>query len=189
MYCIVGLGNPGKEYERNRHNIGFQFVDRVASLFGSDTPKLKFHAEYCEGKIGSEKAFFLKPLTYMNRSGISVSEIRNFYKIPLENIIVAHDELDLPLGEVRVKRGGGSAGHNGLKSLDAFLGVDYFRIRFGVGRPSHKGDVSNWVLGNFAEAERNVIEDSVETVVKLLPFLIEEGGEKFKGRLSTALKA
>jgi peptidyl-tRNA hydrolase, PTH1 family len=185
LFCIVGLGNPGKEYQRNRHNIGFDYVDCAVSQYNASSARLKFHSEFYEAEISGRKIFFLKPLTYMNRSGIAVSELKTFYKLPLENILVVHDELDIPLGELRMKRGGGSAGHNGLKSIDAMIGADYFRLRLGIGRPPWKGDVSGWVLGNFTETEKNIITPVTEAAAKLLPVFIEEGAEKYKNRLAT----
>ena len=150
MHLIVGLGNPAKEYALNRHNVGFMVVDElIHSLNPSTIHKSSFKGELYR----QQEIFLLKPLTYMNRSGESVAAVRNFYKIPIENIIVIHDDLDLGLGALRFKRGGSSGGHNGLRSIDSCIGQDYLRVRFGIGRPSSKEDVIKYVLGDFSKEE------------------------------------
>lgn len=182
MWLIVGLGNPGKEYENHRHNIGFMVADRIASDFSFPSPKKKFASEYSEGRIGGEKALLLKPQTFMNNSGRAVAEAANFYKIPAERIVAFHDELDLPPGKIRWKKGGGAGGHNGLKSMDDWLTTqDYHRIRIGIGHPGDKDAVSGYVLSNFAKADQDWIPKLVESLSKHLPTLLQED---FSGYMS-----
>ncbi|PCK00111.1 MAG: aminoacyl-tRNA hydrolase [Zetaproteobacteria bacterium] len=156
MWLFVGLGNPGREYERNRHNVGFMLLDAIQNefpVFG--TYKSKFQGKISEGRLGNQKVLLLKPETYMNNSGQSVVKAANFYKIAPDNVIVFHDEIDIAQNAVRVKQGGGNAGHNGLKSIQAHLSTaDFWRVRVGIGRPSHQGAVSNYVLDNFSKAEQ-----------------------------------
>ena len=153
MWLIVGLGNPGQEYERTRHNIGFLVVDRLVEETGARSLSSSFHGELYK----TADILFLKPTTFMNRSGVSVQAVKNFYKIELENIIVIHDDLDLPFGAVRFKRGGGSGGHNGLKSIDAAVGSDYMRVRMGIGKPAYKSQVVHYVLHDFSSEENAVL--------------------------------
>lgn len=188
MFCVVGLGNPGNAYDNTRHNIGFEAADKIVEKYCDSERKLKFRSEFFQGRAGDVKLFVLKPLTYMNRSGISAAELRSFYKIPIENFIVIHDELDLPTGSVRVKQGGGNAGHNGLKSLDTTLGQAYYRIRIGVDKPPFKGDGASWVLGKFSGAENKILEKPLALIAESLPVFIKEGAEAFKSRLTLGLK-
>jgi len=150
MTLFVGLGNPGPAYERTRHNIGFRVIDAMReTLQPRFISKASFRGElYREGSI-----FLLKPLTYMNHSGISVQAVMNFYKIPLENLVVFHDDIDLKFPELRLKRGGGNGGHNGLRSIDALMGKEYLRVRLGVGKPLYKSQVADYVLAPFADEE------------------------------------
>ena len=153
-WLLIGLGNPGDEYVRHRHNIGFMAADAVADAHDFKPWRSKFSGLLSEGRLDGAKAILLKPQTYMNESGQSVQAAAKFYKIPPDRIAVFHDELDLPPGEVRVKRGGGNAGHNGLRSMDAHLGTaDYWRVRLGIGYPGDKARVTGHVLGNFAQAD------------------------------------
>jgi PTH1 family peptidyl-tRNA hydrolase len=154
MWLIVGLGNPGPRYEHTRHNIGFLVVDRLVDETGARSlSSSSFHGElYKQGDT-----LFLKPTTYMNRSGVSVQAVKNFYKVELENIIVVHDDLDLPFGAVRFKKGGGNGGHNGLKSIDAMVGRDYLRVRMGIGKPAYKSQVVDYVLHDFSPEEMAVL--------------------------------
>ena len=138
MRLVVGLGNPGARYARNRHNIGFMAVDAIARRHGSAGFRSRFKGEFAEASIGGERVLLLKPQTFMNASGELVGEAARFFKLLLSDIIVIHDEIDLRPGKVRVKRGGGSAGHNGLRSIDALLGPDYWRVRIGVGHPGSR---------------------------------------------------
>lgn len=152
MYLFVGLGNKGTEHAKQRHNIGFMAVDAIADKYGFSDWKSKSKGLYSEGRLDTSKVFLLKPQTYMNLSGESVQSFAAFYKIPPENIIIFHDELDLAEGVIKVKLGGGTAGHNGLKSTSLRLGTDdYVRVRMGIGHPGSKARVNGHVLGNFKD--------------------------------------
>jgi len=154
MKLVVGLGNPGKKYELTRHNVGFLAVDYLIDEFNASYESSKFKGELYKAK----DFLFLKPQTYMNLSGESVKEVKNFYKIENEDIIVIHDDIDLKLGALRFKRGGSSGGHNGLKSIDEHIGNDYYRVRIGIGRPERKEMVINFVLSNFTPQELECIK-------------------------------
>jgi len=165
MKLIVGLGNIGKEYEKTRHNIGFIAIDELLKTNSySNINKSNFKGELFK----SGDYLFLKPSTYMNLSGESVGAVKNFYKIENDDIIVIHDDLDLKLGALRFKRGGGHGGHNGLKSLDSHIGNDYHRIRVGIGRPEDKSEVVNFVLGKFREEELKKLELTIENIKKAI---------------------
>src|SRR5216683_1644915 len=169
MLLLVGLGNPGTRYAGNRHNIGFMAVDAIARRHGIGPWRRRFQGVACEGPIGTERVLLLLPGTYMNESGRAVSEAAHFYKLPIGDIVVFHDELDLPAGKLRVKTGGGNAGHNGLRSISAHIGNDYRRVRIGIGHPGVKELVHPYVLSDFAKDEKpwvealcGIIADSVE---------------------------
>lgn len=168
MWLIVGLGNPGGKYSGHRHNIGFMVVDGIADKFGFPAYRSKFNAEVAEGRIGGDKVILLKPQTFMNESGQAVGKAANFYKIDPSRIVVFHDELDLKPGERRVKTGGGNAGHNGLKSIQAHLGTaDFVRVRIGIGHPGDKDRVSGYVLSDFGKGEfADVFEPLIERLSK-----------------------
>ena len=155
MQIFVGLGNPGSKYARNRHNIGFMALDRIAEDHGISPWKSKFQGKISEGMLGREKVLLLKPETFMNRSGQSVGEAMRFYKLEPGDITVFHDELDLAPGKVRVKQGGGHAGHNGLRSIHGHIGEAYQRVRLGIGHPGHKDAVSGYVLHDFPRADED----------------------------------
>ena len=159
MKLIVGLGNPGSKYARNRHNIGFMAVDRIAGDHGFGPWKAKFQGEIAEGRLGGDKAILLKPATFMNLSGQSVGEAMRFYKLEPADVIVFHDELDLAPAKVRVKQGGGHAGHNGLRSIHQHIGPEYARVRLGVGHPGRKELVAGYVLHDFAKADEEWLDD------------------------------
>jgi PTH1 family peptidyl-tRNA hydrolase len=159
MRLFVGLGNPGGQYARNRHNIGFMAVDRIAADHGFGPWRAKFQGEVAEGTLGGEKVILLKPGTFMNRSGGPVAVAVQFFKLPLDHITVFHDELDLAPGKARVKAGGGHAGHNGLRSISAAIGEGYGRVRLGIGHPGHKDAVANYVLHDFAKADADWLDD------------------------------
>lgn len=172
MRLFAGLGNPGDEYARHRHNIGFMVADAIAADHGFPTWKKKFSGLLAEGKIGSEKVALLKPQTYMNLSGQSVAAAARFYKIEPSHVFVFHDELDLEAGKVRVKAGGGNAGHNGLESIqDHFGTADFCRVRLGIGHPGDKDKVHGYVLGNFSKAD-TWVEPLLEAVAKHAPLLL-----------------
>ncbi|MDG1964524.1 MAG: aminoacyl-tRNA hydrolase [Amylibacter sp.] len=159
MKLFVGLGNPGKKYTNNRHNIGFMALNQIASDHSFSPWKNKFQGQITDGKLGDEKVILLKPETFMNLSGQSVSETIKFYKIKIEDIIVFHDELDLAPAKLRVKISGGHAGHNGLRSIHQHIGADYHRVRMGIGHPGHKDRVANYVLSDFAKNDQNWLQD------------------------------
>jgi len=178
MLLFVGLGNPGKEHARQRHNIGFMAVERIADDHGFSPWRAKFQGEVSDGRLGGEKVLLLKPSTYMNLSGQSVAAAARFHKIPVEEITVFHDELDLAPAKCRVKRGGGHAGHNGLRDIHRHLGPDYQRVRLGIGHPGDKNRVSRYVLQDFARQEERWLEDLLIGVADGAPKLAagDEGG-------------
>ena len=153
MFLICGLGNPGVNYKNTRHNVGFHLADNIISHFNLNKIKEDKIKELYSGVINNQKIFVLKPLTFMNLSGKAVSEIVNFYKIKLDHTFVIHDDLDLELSKVKIKQGGGNGGHNGLESIDQFIGENYFRIRIGIDHPGHKDLVSSYVLNKFLKSE------------------------------------
>lgn len=164
MHIFVGLGNPGPKYAGTRHNIGFMAVDRIAEDHGFAPWRAKFQGQLSEGRLGSEKVLLLKPETFMNLSGQSVGEAMRFYKLEPSDITVFHDELDLAPGKVRVKQGGGHAGHNGLRSLHGHIGEGYNRVRLGIGHPGRKDLVSRYVLHDFAKADQDWLDDVLRGV-------------------------
>jgi PTH1 family peptidyl-tRNA hydrolase len=159
MLLFVGLGNPGSRYQGNRHNIGFMAVDAIARAHKAAPWRRKFQGEVTEATIGGEKVVLLKPETFMNESGRSVQEAQKFYKIALSDIYAFHDELDLPPGKLRIKTGGGNAGHNGLRSMTACCGNEFRRIRLGIGHPGNKDAVHHFVLSDFSKADREWVQD------------------------------
>jgi PTH1 family peptidyl-tRNA hydrolase len=179
MKLFVGLGNPGPKYAGNRHNIGFMAVERIAADHGFSPWRAKFQGATCEGKLGHEKVVLLKPETFMNLSGQSVGEAMRFYKLDPGDITVFHDELDLAPGKVRLKQGGGHAGHNGLRSLHAHIGEGYDRVRLGIGHPGHKDRVSGFVLSDFAKADADWLDDLMRGISDGAPYLAEGDGAKF----------
>jgi PTH1 family peptidyl-tRNA hydrolase len=179
MKLIVGLGNPGEKYAGNRHNIGFMAVDEMARGYTFAPWKKRFQGLAAEGQIGVEKCILLKPATYMNESGRSVGEAMRFYKLSVGNVIVVHDELDLQPGTVRVKTGGGNAGHNGLKSISAHIGNEYVRVRLGIGHPGDKALVANYVLQDFAKADRQWLEPFIDGIARGMGRLVEGGEAAF----------
>ncbi|WP_417263289.1 aminoacyl-tRNA hydrolase [Celeribacter sp.] len=161
MKLFVGLGNPGAKYAHNRHNIGFMVLDRIAEDHGFGPWRAKFQAQVTEGRLGGDKVILLKPETFMNLSGQSVGEAMRFYKLTPADVVVFHDELDLAPGKVRVKSGGGHAGHNGLRSIHQHIGAEYDRVRLGIGHPGHKDRVAPYVLSDFAKAEQDWLDDVI----------------------------
>lgn len=171
MKLLVGLGNPGARYAGNRHNIGFMAVDGIARAHRAGPFRARFQGEASEVSLGGEKALLLKPLTYMNESGRAVAAAMQFYKVPLADVVVFHDELDLPPGKLRIKTGGGNAGHNGLRSITAQCGNDYRRVRLGIGHPGVKDLVHAYVLSDFARAEAGWVSALCEAVAKVAPHI------------------
>lgn len=173
MFLVAGLGNPGKEYQGTRHNVGFMAADEIYRRFSFSDFKSKFQALVADGEIAGEKVFLMKPQTFMNLSGNAVQEACQFYKILPSHVIVIHDDMDLPVGILKAKIGGGTAGHNGLKSITAAIGTEYGRIRVGVGRPVDKNQVVDWVLSSFSKNDKqkidkvlDLIAENIETYIK-----------------------
>ena len=181
---IVGLGNPGRQYEANRHNAGFLAVDEIARVLKFTGPQSKFNGELLSGTVDGRKVYLLKPQTYMNLSGSSVQAAAAFYKIPPSEITVLHDELDIPLGQVRVKQGGGSGGHNGIKSIDGALGPNYWRLRLGIGHPGRREMVDSHVLSDFYPAERDAFNALISKLPALLPALLAHDAVTLQRELS-----
>jgi len=179
MKLFVGLGNPGAEYARHRHNVGFMALDRIADAHGFSAWRKRFQGETSEGTLGGERVVLLKPATYMNESGRSVGEAARFLKIPLEDIYVFHDEIDLAPSKLKVKSGGGNAGHNGLRSISAHMGNDYTRIRIGVGHPGAKEAVARYVLHDFAKVEYSWLDPMLDAMADAAPFLAKGDSARF----------
>jgi PTH1 family peptidyl-tRNA hydrolase len=181
---LVGLGNPGPRYETTRHNVGFMAVDRIADRFRIGLTQQKFHGRYGSGIVCDASLVLLEPETFMNVSGKSVAAAAQFYRLEPDAIIVAHDDIDLDLGKVKVKRGGGHGGHNGLRDIAAKLGTkDFVRIRIGVGRPEH-GDVTNWVLSRFRDDEMSMVEDALDTAADAVEVLVKDGLEAAQNEIN-----
>jgi len=182
---IVGLGNPGSKYEQTRHNAGFWFVEEIARLKGAHfRPEAKFSAEVCKVVLEGRDIWLLKPDTFMNLSGQAVGKLANFYKIPKDNILVAHDELDLDPGTVRLKTGGGHGGHNGLRDIINHLGGKEFqRLRIGIGHPGSRDDVVDYVLHRASKDEQIDIDNAIDDALRVLPLLAEGSWEKAMHRL------
>lgn len=188
MKLIVGLGNPGAEYAGHRHNIGFMAVEAIADKHGLGPWRKKFSALLCDGTLGGERIVLLKPQTFMNISGQSVAEAAQFYKIDVADIIVLHDELDLLPGKLRVKTGGGDAGHNGLRSITQHMGSDYVRVRLGIGHPGSKERVHGWVLGDFAKADRDWLARLLDAIAAASGRLAGGQLERFQTDVARAMQ-
>jgi peptidyl-tRNA hydrolase, PTH1 family len=189
MRLVVGLGNPGTEHVGNRHNIGFMVVQEIARRHGFPPWRRRFQGVATEGPIGSERVLLLLPGTYMNESGRAVGDAAHFYKLALPDIVVVHDEVDLPPGKVRVKAGGGIAGHNGLRSISAHVGNDYRRVRIGVGHPGDKELVHRHVLGDFAKAERPWVEALTGVIADNADLLARGEDATFQNKVHLAMQA
>ena len=187
MFLLVGLGNPGTKYAGNRHNIGFMAVDEIVRRHGFSTWRKRFHGEVSEGTLGLEKVLILKPLTYMNESGQSVGDAIRYLDIEPERVIVIYDEIDLMAGKVRVKLGGGAAGHNGIRSIIAHIGPHYTRVRLGVGHPGDKNLVHPHVLSDFAKADKAWLSPLLDAVAEYAPLLVEGGNGAFQNKVHLAL--
>jgi len=188
MKLFVGLGNPGAEHAFNRHNVGFMAVDAIATAQGFPAWRKRFQGVATEGRLGRAQVMLLKPGTYMNESGRSVDEAVRFYKLALDDVIVFHDELDLGPGKVRVKTGGGVAGHNGLRSLGAHVGNDYVRVRIGIGHPGAKELVTRHVLHDFAKADHAWLEPLLAAIADNAPYLADGAPDKFQSRVAHAMQ-
>ena len=189
MFLVVGLGNPGAEYAATRHNVGFMAADEIHRRYNFSPFKAKFDGLIAEGAIEGEKVYLLKPQTYMNLSGNSVVKAAHFYKILPQNIVVIHDDMDLPTDKIKAKIGGGAGGHNGIKSIDAAISPNYNRIRIGVGHPANKDEnsVVNHVLSGFSKADKENVESNIDIVADLLPILIGKGIAEFSNQLGMKL--
>ncbi|MCR5224784.1 MAG: aminoacyl-tRNA hydrolase [Alphaproteobacteria bacterium] len=183
---IVGLGNPGRQYEQNRHNVGFMITEAFAEAYASSSfKKMVDIVEVTQVSAHGKKCLIARPLTFMNLSGRAVRFLIDFYKIPLNNVLVIHDDIDLPFGRVKIKRGGGNGGHNGLKNIDNLVGNDYWRVRIGVGRPEMKSMIVSYVLGNFSDEEKLTIERIADKITNDLPALFPNDIQKLTEELNT----
>ncbi|MEW2403332.1 aminoacyl-tRNA hydrolase [Streptomyces sp. NPDC046862] len=182
-WLIVGLGNPGPGYAMNRHNVGFMVADLLAERIGGKFKRAKAQAQVVEGRVGpagpaSRRVILAKPMSYMNLSGGPVNALRDFYKVPVANVVAVHDELDIDYGTLRLKLGGGDNGHNGLKSMTKAMGADYHRVRFGIGRPPGRMQVADFVLKDFSSAERKELDYFVDRTADSVECLVTEGLER-----------
>ena len=187
MQLWVGLGNPGALHAMQRHNVGFMAVDAIAGTHGFSPPKKQFQGWTQEGRVGAHRLLLLKPATFMNDSGRSVADALRFYKLAPDALTVFHDELDLAAFRVKVKQGGGAAGHNGLRSIDQHLGQDYRRVRLGIGHPGHKDRVTGHVLGNFARAEIEPLSDLLGAVAAEAGWLADGDDPRFMSEVALRL--
>jgi len=188
MLLIAGLGNPGPQYQSHRHNVGFMAADAIHRRHAFSPWTKKFNAFVSEGRLGGEKVLLIKPQTFMNLSGQAIGEAMRFYKLSPADLIVLYDELDLAPGKVRVKRGGGAGGHNGIRSIDAHCGQDYRRVRIGIGHPGEKARVSPHVLGDFAKADHQWLDPLLEAVADNVDKLVGGDDSGFMNKVSLALQ-
>ena len=184
MLLFVGLGNPTPNSENNRHNVGFKIIDSINKKFNLSKQKPKFKGLLTTGNIGNKKVYAIKPLTFMNNSGICIRELIEYFKIEPENIIVFHDDLDIEFGKIKAKFGGSSAGHNGIASIDKFIGKDYSRVRVGIGKPKNGIEVADFVLQNFDEDETLKIEKILENINESLSILVEKKLDLFSSTVN-----
>jgi len=189
MLLLVGLGNPGARYVGTRHNVGFVAVQAIAKRHGIGPWRRRFQGVACEGTLGGARVLLLLPGTYMNESGRAVAEAAHFYKLPLADITVFHDEIELAPGKVRVKVGGGIAGHNGLRSVSEHIGNDYRRVRIGVGHPGHKDLVEHYVLSDFAKSEQRWVEALTDILADNVDFLVRGEDASFQNKVHLAMVA
>ncbi len=187
MQLLVGLGNPGSGYANNRHNLGFMTVDAIVDSYAIGPWRTKFQGYLAEGKLCKNKVSVFKPMTFMNESGRAVSEIIKFFKIGIDDVIVFFDEIELSPGKVRVKQGGGSAGHNGIRSLISHIGADFCRVRLGVGHPGQKNMVSNYVLEDFSVADKSWVNALLGAAVDSTPLLLEGNHNRFMTDMARAM--
>ena len=184
MFLFVGLGNPTPNSENNRHNIGFKIIDAINSKFKLSKQKPKFKGLLTTGNINEKKVYAIKPLTFMNNSGICIRELIEYFKIEAENIIVFHDDLDIDFGKIKTKFGGSSAGHNGIESIDKFIGKDYSRVRIGIGKPNDKIAVSDYVLKDFDDDEKQQLETLKNDITENLAILIDKKLDLFSSTVN-----
>ena len=184
MLLFVGLGNPTPDSENNRHNVGFKIIDTINKKFTLSKQKPKFKGLLTTGDIGNKKVYAIKPLTFMNNSGICIRELIEYFKIDIENVIVFHDDLDIEFGKVKAKFGGSSAGHNGIASIDKFIGKDYSRVRIGIGKPKNGIEVADYVLQNFDEEESIKIEKISKDISESINILVERKLDLFSSTVN-----
>tara|TARA_B100000475_G_scaffold186794_1_gene156495 strand:- start:336 stop:896 length:561 start_codon:yes stop_codon:yes gene_type:complete len=184
MLLFVGLGNPTPDSENNRHNIGFKIIDSINKKFGLSKQKPKFKGLLTTGNVGDQKIYAIKPLTFMNNSGICIRELIEYFKIEAEDVTVFHDDLDVEFGKIKTKFGGSSAGHNGIESIDKFIGKDYSRVRIGIGRPKENIEISDYVLQNFEEDEMIRIEKILDNINESISLLVDKKLELFSNSIN-----
>lgn len=189
MQLWVGLGNPGAQYAMNRHNVGFMAADAIAEVHGFSAPAKKFQGWVQEGRVGDQKILLLKPATFMNESGRAIRAALDFYKLDVDAVTVFHDELDLAPFKVKVKRGGGAAGQNGIRSAIQHIGADFRRVRVGIGHPGHKDRVTAWVLGNYAKSEIEPLSDLLGAVAAEAAWLAKGDDTRFMNDVALRLQA
>jgi PTH1 family peptidyl-tRNA hydrolase len=189
MLLFVGLGNPGEKYAKHRHNVGFMAVDEIVRRHGFAPWRERFHGLIAEGALGGEKCLALKPQTFMNESGRAVQAACAFYKIPLESVFVFYDELDLAPGKVRMKQGGGAAGHNGIRSIDAHCGPMFWRVRIGIGHPGDKARVHGYVLSDFAKAEQTWLGPLLDALAQPAPLLASGKTSDYMSKIAMSAPA
>ena len=184
MILFVGLGNPTLDSQNNRHNIGFKIIDAINQNFGLSKQKPKFKGLLTTGNISNKKVYAIKPLTFMNSSGICIRELIEYFKIDAEDVIVFHDDVDIDFGNIKAKFGGSSAGHNGIASIDKFIGKDYSRVRIGIGKPDPKISVSDYVLNNFNEEEEKHLEKITKNIIDSISILIDKKLDLFSSTVN-----
>ena len=185
MFLLVGLGNDSNKYLNTRHNVGFKIIDEIIDKYSISLEKKKFRSHIFIGTIDNKKIILIKPSTMMNLSGIAILEASHYYKIPNKKIVVFHDDLDLEVGKIKIKNGGSSGGHNGIKSLDQHIGNDYFRIRIGIGHPGSKNLVESYVLSNFKIEEKQIINKLLITISDNINLIINKNNDKFLAKVYT----
>tara|TARA_B000000532_G_C18769229_1_gene363241 strand:- start:299 stop:859 length:561 start_codon:yes stop_codon:yes gene_type:complete len=184
MILLVGLGNPTPDSNDNRHNIGFKIIDAINQKFGLSKQKPKFKGLLTTGNIANKKVYAIKPLTFMNNSGICIRELLEYFKINADDVIVFHDDLDVDFGKIKAKFGGSSAGHNGIASIDKFIGKEYSRVRVGIGKPDKKISVSDYVLNNFNEEEKIQLDQITINIIDSIPILIDKKLDLFSSTVN-----
>jgi PTH1 family peptidyl-tRNA hydrolase len=185
MILLVGLGNPTPDSNDNRHNIGFKIIDAINQKFGLSKQKPKFKGLLTTGSISNKKVYAIKPLTFMNNSGICIRELIEYFKINVEDVIVFHDDLDIDFTKIKAKFGGSSAGHNGIASIDKFIGKEYSRVRIGIGKPDSKIEVSDFVLTNFTDEEKIKLEKVIQNIIESMPILIDKKLDLFSSAVNS----
>ena len=184
MLLFVGLGTPTPDSQNNRHNIGFKVIDAINQKFGLSKQKPKFKGLLTTGNIGDKKVYAIKPLTFMNNSGICIRELIEYFKMDAADVIVFHDDLDIDVGKIKAKFGGSSAGHNGIESIDKFIGKDYSRVRIGIGKPESKISISDYVLNDFNDEEKEKLENITENIITSLNILLDKKLELFSSTVN-----